>query len=423
LTQIRDQRADGQQVLDDTLELARRRANTARPDRANRIGAVAMGVPFLIAAATLAGFTPEMTARDWAMAALLAALYQIASRVDFEAAQGSTVPSQQILVAIYLLLPPSIAPLVAFTGLLCSKPSWVLQPYRLHALLLRATSSWLTIGPALVLYHFHDGPAQLSKWPLYVAALLAQYAIDTTVALIRVRSLGVPATTLSRLLPWTFAVDTVMAIIGFSAVLAADGSLAVVPFLVAPIGLIWLLAHDRRRQVETSLSLGKAVLEARDEARLDPLTGVANRRAWEEAVREAQTEIHASWGTRIAVVAVADVDRLKHVNDTLGHSVGDAMLAATARALLREAPVGATVARLGGDEFGVLWVATREEYDASDIVHRLRAVMTAGEAVEHLPVLASVGFATTPPADSVGAAIERADTDLFEQKQRRPPTD
>ena len=49
MTQIRDQRADGQQVLDDTLELARRRANTARPDRANRIGAVAMGVPFLIA--------------------------------------------------------------------------------------------------------------------------------------------------------------------------------------------------------------------------------------------------------------------------------------------------------------------------------------------------------------------------------------
>lgn len=75
------------------------------------------------------------------MAALLAALYQIASRVDFrKLAQGSTVPSQQILVAIYLLLPPSIAPLVAFTGLLCSKPSWVLQPYRLHTLLLRATS-------------------------------------------------------------------------------------------------------------------------------------------------------------------------------------------------------------------------------------------------------------------------------------------
>lgn len=273
-----------------------------------------------------------------------------------------------------------------------------------------------------MLYHFHDGPVQLSKWPLYVATLLAQFTIDTTVALIRVRSLGVPTTTLSRLLPWTFAVDTVMAIIGFSAVLAADGSLAVVPFLVAPIGLIWLLAHDRRRQVER-VGLGKAVLEAHDEARLDPLTGVANRHAWEEAVREAPTEIHASWGTRIAVVAVADVDRLKHVNDTLGHSVGDAMLAATARALLREAPVGATVARLGGDEFGVLWVATHEEYDRERHRPPAAAVMTAGEAVEHLPVLASVGFATTPPADSVGAAIERADTDLFEQKQRRPPTD
>ena len=418
MTQTRDERED-QQVLDDTLELARRRANTARPDRANRIGAATMGVPFLIAAATLAGFTPAMTARDWATAALLAALYQIASRVDFEAAQGSTVPSQQILVAVYLLLPPSIAPLVALTALLCTKPSWVVRPFRMHSFLLRAASSWQTMGPALVLFHFHDGPVQLSKWPIYLVALLAQFAIDATMALIRVRSLGMPIASLTRLLLWTFAIDTVMALIGFSAVLATDGTLSVVPFLVAPIGLIWLLAHDRRRQVETSLSLGKAVLEARDEARLDPLTGVANRRAWEEAVLEAQSELHASWGTRIAVVAIADVDRLKHVNDTLGHSGGDALLAATAGALSREAPEGATVARLGGDEFGVLWVATREQYEASAFVERLRAVMTAGEAVEHLPVLASIGVATTPPEDSIDAAIERADTDLFEQKQRR----
>jgi hypothetical protein len=138
--------ADGQQVLDDTLELARRRANTARPDRANRIGAVAMGVPFLIAAATLAGFTPEMTARDWAMAALLAALYQIASRVDFEAAQGSTVPSQQILVAIYLLLPPSIT-----AGRSTLSNGAALAPRAVTG-----DSELVDDRAATVVHHFHD---------------------------------------------------------------------------------------------------------------------------------------------------------------------------------------------------------------------------------------------------------------------------
>ncbi|MEQ1701648.1 MAG: GGDEF domain-containing protein [Ilumatobacteraceae bacterium] len=409
----------GDTALDDTMELARRREKNARPDRAARTGALVMGLPFLAAASTLAAFSDRLTGRTWLMAGILAVLYLVASSVDFEVALGSAVPSEQILVGMYLLLPPTIIPLVALSTLVFIRASWMQRPHRFHAFLLRAASCWQTIGPALVMYHFHDGPVRLSNWPIYVAALLSQFAIDTVMANIRGRSLQLNGASILKPLAWTFAIDTVLATVGFSAVLATHGSFAVLPFLAAPIGLIWLLAHDRRQQVEASLSLGQAVLEARDEARLDPLTGVANRRAWEEAVAAAQQELDASWGTRIAVVAIADVDRLKQVNDTLGHSVGDALIAATAAGLLREAPTGATIARLGGDEFGVLWVATREEYEASQFEERLRAVMTRNSTVEQLPVLASIGFATTPPHATVEAAVEHADSELFAQKQQR----
>lgn len=419
MSEPRSAQRGGDAALDDTLELARRREQNVRPDRSARTGALVMGLPFLVAAVTLAAFSDHLTGRTWLMAAILAVLYLIASSVDFEVALGSAVPSEQILVGMYLLLPPTIVPLVALTTLVFIRSSWMRRPFRLHSFLLRAASCWQTIGPALVLYHLHDGEVRLSNWPIYVAALLSQFAIDSVMANIRGRSLKLTGASIVKPLAWTFAIDTVLATVGFSAVVATRGSFAVLPFLAAPIGLIWLLAHDRREQVEASLSLGQAVREARDEARLDPLTGVANRRAWEEAVASAQQELTASWGTRIAIVAIADVDRLKQVNDTLGHSVGDALIAATAAGLRREAPAGATIARLGGDEFGVLWVATREEYEASEFETRLRTVMTRSDAVEQLPVLASIGFASTPPHETVEAAVERADSDLFAQKQQR----
>jgi len=419
---LTDDTSPASQALDDTLELARRRERTHRPDRASRIGAVAMGVPFLIAAGTLAAFSPHITARQWVLAGVLGVLYLAAGQVEFEAAVGVTVPSEQVLVAMFLVLPPTMPPVIALAALIWVKPSWMLRPYRGYSFLLRAASAWQTMGPALVLYHFGDGSARLSQWPLYVGALLAQFALDILMAAIRTRSLGMPLRSVVRPLGWTWCIDGVLATVGLSAVVATNGSFAMIPFLVAPVGLIWLLASDRRQQVERSLSLGKAVMEARDEARLDPLTGVANRRAWEEAMAAAQTEVDASWGTRIAAIAVADVDRLKRVNDTLGHSVGDALIAATASSLLRDAPEGATIARLGGDEFGVLWVTTREEYEAFDFVATLTGAMTGSDALEHVPVLASIGFATTPPAATVEAALEVADAELFAHKQRRMVT-
>jgi diguanylate cyclase (GGDEF)-like protein len=87
----------------------------------------------------------------------------------------------------------------------------------------------------------------------------------------------------------------------------------------------------------------------------DPLTGTANRRAFDDAARRAFDSLSLRAGRRVALVAV-DVNRLKEVNDELGHSEGDRLLTSVASLLQQtfSALPGSLVGRVGGDEFVVL---------------------------------------------------------------------
>ena len=93
---------------------------------------------------------------------------------------------------------------------------------------------------------------------------------------------------------------------------------------------------------------------ARDDARRDPLTGLANRRAFEDAFTEATRA-----GAPICV-ALCDIDRFKSVNDRFGHAVGDRVLKVIAEAL-REACGEHLVARYGGEEFAILFTGVTVE--------------------------------------------------------------
>ena len=87
----------------------------------------------------------------------------------------------------------------------------------------------------------------------------------------------------------------------------------------------------------------------------DPLTGLANRRAFQEAADRAASNIPAEGAAGTVSVMLVDVNGLKVVNDGFGHDAGDAVLRAVAALLLRHfAGLQAIVARLGGDEFGIV---------------------------------------------------------------------
>ena len=140
----------------------------------------------------------------------------------------------------------------------------------------------------------------------------------------------------------------------------------------------------------------------------DALTGLPNRRSWDEEL-ERTLSLSRRHGTPLCVV-VLDVNGLKEVNDREGHRAGDDLLREAAR--LWEAQLRAEdfLARLGGDEFGVLVPGLRRA-EAERIVRRLT------EAGAHLS--ASAGVAEWDGSETAAGLVHRADAAMYVAKRNR----
>lgn len=150
-------------------------------------------------------------------------------------------------------------------------------------------------------------------------------------------------------------------------------------------------------------------------ARTDPLTQVANRRAFLEA---AEVELARSLRHgRPLTVAYMDCDDFKSVNDRFGHEGGDALLATTGATLRAATRVLDTVARLGGDEFGLL-LPEADGPTAETLIGRLRATLARALEDGGWPATFSMGAVTfLSPPDSVDEMLGLADQLMYEAKR------
>ncbi len=152
--------------------------------------------------------------------------------------------------------------------------------------------------------------------------------------------------------------------------------------------------------------------ELERQATTDPLTGLANRRAFLDALEHHMRGGQAGPG----VLAFLDLDNLKPLNDVHGHEAGDAALRATARLLRETSRPGDIAARFGGDEF-TLWMAGA---DAAAGVGRAQALRDAAAARQddRAPRF-SLGLAAWDPASGEGLArlLARADAALYRAKR------
>jgi diguanylate cyclase (GGDEF)-like protein len=146
------------------------------------------------------------------------------------------------------------------------------------------------------------------------------------------------------------------------------------------------------------------------QARREPLTGVGNRLAWDEALAAAEPTI----ASPVSIVKV-DCRGLKHVNDTRGHHIGDQLLKEVASILTASSRDSDLVARLGGDEFGILLADAGEEV-ARSVVERIASALTTSGRARDLEIRLAIGAATTRE-DDVEEAHRRADLDMVGSKR------
>lgn len=150
-----------------------------------------------------------------------------------------------------------------------------------------------------------------------------------------------------------------------------------------------------RRMVRSS---GDEREQLREQALTDNLTGLPNRRAWDDRLAYLRTSCGEDSSAH--VVAIFDLDRFKQVNDQAGHVVGDAVLRATGQALAASIRRHDFAARIGGDEFGLILTQLAAESVVS-VIGRLREDMALATSKLFTPgVTVSVGYAMSTGRDT-----------------------
>ena len=151
------------------------------------------------------------------------------------------------------------------------------------------------------------------------------------------------------------------------------------------------------------------------QAHHDPLTGLPNRLLFENRLQAALAE------QQHGAVLFLDLDRFKHINDSLGHPVGDQLLKGIALRLREQLRDIDTVARLGGDEFIVLLPGLHQPYDAERVASKLLACFNMPfQADGHeFHITASIGISLFPDdGNDVATLVKNADAAMYSSKAK-----
>jgi diguanylate cyclase (GGDEF)-like protein len=162
--------------------------------------------------------------------------------------------------------------------------------------------------------------------------------------------------------------------------------------------------------IEAAVAIARADFLARlsDLAETDDLTGLPNRRSWDETLRRAVG--YATRTHRPLCVGVIDLDYFKQFNDRYGHQAGDRLLKAAAAAWRTALRQTDTLARYGGEEFAVTLPGCTAT-EAEEVLGRLRALTPDDQTC-------SVGMAQLLPGETEADLLARADAALYEAKRR-----
>jgi len=174
---------------------------------------------------------------------------------------------------------------------------------------------------------------------------------------------------------------------------------------------------EMRRGEESRRSLQASAQQLEKLALEDPMTGIANRRCFEQVAAQALRESQAD-GRRPLCLALIDVDGFKRVNDGHGHGVGDKVLQVIAALLTEHVRDEDLAARLAGDEFVLVLrgTALTRAYEICDRVCGAVADYNWQAISPGMAVTVSVGVAQARPNDTLEELVHRSDIAMYERK-------
>ncbi|WP_421760701.1 putative bifunctional diguanylate cyclase/phosphodiesterase [Devosia sp.] len=262
------------------------------------------------------------------------------------------------------------------------------------------------LGNVAIYQFLHYTPAKL----VYFSLLAVAFALSaTTLRLVLLCVLFTLGTMLATV--WLFEPSAISTYI-FIAIATGFATIGLSQFVRGVIQRE-VLARIKADNIATE-ALAVSAENARL-AKVDPLTGLPNRRRFFELVDLALAE-HP--GDPALLVGVVDLDGFKAVNDIFGHSTGDRVLVGVGERLSVSGRLPALVARMGGDEFGILVRGRHPESlireFAADLASALEPAFRFEGAVATLS--GSFGFSRGQPGDGAADILERADYAAYEAK-------
>lgn len=239
-------------------EASRPRAAQPLGGRERLVG-VLLALVFCLTALPLAIMHPPASV-SWLDVCLLIGIYAIAATVELDVSAGFTMPTQIVFVPMLFIVPVAWAPFLVVAGLMVGTlPSILRGAVHPSRLILSAVDAWHTLGPVAVLILADAHSASSATWPILLAALLAQFALDFLIGTARDWLMhGISPTLQVGPLLWVYLIDSMLAPVGF-ALAVASTSLRFAYLLSLPLlGLLALFALERRSGIANAAELGRA---------------------------------------------------------------------------------------------------------------------------------------------------------------------
>ncbi|MFC1845951.1 diguanylate cyclase [Chloroflexota bacterium] len=176
-----------------------------------------------------------------------------------------------------------------------------------------------------------------------------------------------------------------------------------------------LLLERLASQISTSIANAQLYAKAEQRARVDELTGLYNRRHFDESVKR-EIERHSRYGSMFSLIFL-DLDNFKHYNDLMGHPAGDKLLTLIGQLLKGTLRNIDLAFRYGGDEFAIIMPQTSGD-DAYAASERVRKMITSEMNDQQINITSSLGLASWP-SDGLTAddIINAADKALYHAKR------